>query len=78
MLIGCGLRRAEIVTFRIEDLQLREDHWIMADLGWQRRSRPNGSRAGVGKVDRGCLVEVGKPGEWHPVPFCCQDREGLG
>jgi integrase len=32
MLIGCGLRRAEIVTVRIEDLQLREDHWILADL----------------------------------------------
>ena len=32
MLIGCGLRRAEIVTVRSEDLQLREDHWILADL----------------------------------------------
>lgn len=32
MLIGCGLRRAEIVTVRIEDLQLREDHWILADI----------------------------------------------
>ena len=32
MLIGCGLRRAEIVTVSIEDLQLREDHWILADL----------------------------------------------
>ena len=32
MLIGCGLRRAEIVNVRIEDLQLREDHWILADL----------------------------------------------
>ena len=32
MLIGCGLRRAEIVTVRTEDLQLREDHWILADL----------------------------------------------
>ena len=32
MLIGCGLRRAEIVTVRIEDFQLREDHWILADL----------------------------------------------
>ncbi len=32
MLIGYGLRRAEIVTVRIEDLQLREDHWVLADL----------------------------------------------
>jgi site-specific recombinase XerD len=28
LLIGCGLRRAEIVTLRVEDVQLREDHWI--------------------------------------------------
>ena len=32
MLIGCGLRRAEIVTVAIEDFQLREDHWVLADL----------------------------------------------
>jgi integrase len=24
--IGCGLRRAEVVAVKIEDLQLREDH----------------------------------------------------
>jgi integrase len=32
VLIGCGLRRAEIVSIRIEDLQLREEHWVIADL----------------------------------------------
>ena len=32
VLLGCGLRRAEIVTIRIEDLQLREEHWVIADL----------------------------------------------
>jgi site-specific recombinase XerD len=32
MLVACGLRRAEIVTVKIEDFQLREEHWILADL----------------------------------------------
>jgi site-specific recombinase XerD len=32
MLIGCGLRRAEIVTVKVEDFELREDHWVLADL----------------------------------------------
>ena len=32
VLIGCGLRRAEAVTIKVEDLQLREDHWVLADL----------------------------------------------
>ncbi len=32
VLLGCGLRRAEIVGIRMEDLQLREEHWVIADL----------------------------------------------
>jgi site-specific recombinase XerD len=32
VLLGCGLRRAEAVCIRIEDLQLREEHWVIADL----------------------------------------------
>jgi len=31
-LIGCGLRRAEIGGVKIEDVQLKEDHWVLADL----------------------------------------------
>ena len=32
VLIGCGLRRAELVGLRAEDLQIREEHWVVADL----------------------------------------------
>jgi site-specific recombinase XerD len=32
LLIGCALRRAEVTTLRLEDLQLREGHWVIADL----------------------------------------------
>ncbi len=32
LLIGCGLRRAEVATLRLEDFQLREGHWVIADL----------------------------------------------
>jgi len=32
LLIGCGLRRAEVAALRLEDLQLREGHWVVADL----------------------------------------------
>jgi len=32
LLVGCGLRRAEVTTLRFEDLQLREGHWVIADL----------------------------------------------
>src|SRR3982751_653752 len=32
VLIGCVLRRAEAPSLKIEDIQLREGHWIIADL----------------------------------------------
>ena len=32
MLIGCGLRRGELLALSAESIQLREDHWVVADL----------------------------------------------
>jgi len=39
--IGCGLRRAELVALKKDDFQLREDHWVLADLiGKGKHIRP--------------------------------------
>jgi len=32
VLVGCGLRRGELLNLRVEDIQLREEHWVIADL----------------------------------------------
>src|SRR6266851_5736679 len=32
MLIGCGLRRGELLALRVDSIQLREGHWVIADL----------------------------------------------
>lgn len=32
ILLGCGLRRAELIALRVEDIQQREEHWVIADL----------------------------------------------
>jgi site-specific recombinase XerD len=32
MLIGCGLRRAELLALNLESIQQREEHWVIADL----------------------------------------------
>ena len=32
VLIGCGLRRAELVALKVEDFQSREEHCVIADL----------------------------------------------
>lgn len=37
VLIGCGLRRAELVGLRAENFQIREEHWVIADLIGKRK-----------------------------------------
>jgi site-specific recombinase XerD len=32
VLLGCGLRRAELASLRKEDVQLRQGHWAIVDL----------------------------------------------
>jgi integrase len=32
MLIGCGLRRAELLALRLQSIQQREEHWVITDL----------------------------------------------
>ena len=32
MLIGCGLRRGELLALRVGSIQSREEHWVIADL----------------------------------------------
>jgi integrase len=32
ILLGCGLRRAELTALRVGDIQQREEHWVIADL----------------------------------------------
>ncbi len=32
LLVGCGLRRAELAGLRAEDFQIREEHCVIADL----------------------------------------------
>jgi len=32
LLLGCGLRRSEAVNLRVDQLQLRESHWVIVDM----------------------------------------------
>jgi len=31
-LVGCGLRRGELLALRVDAIALREEHWVIADL----------------------------------------------
>jgi integrase len=37
LLIGCGLRRGELLSLRVESIQLREEHWVIADPSGKAR-----------------------------------------
>src|SRR6516162_8195753 len=32
VLLGCGLRRAELSSLKVEDMQIRQGHWTIVDL----------------------------------------------
>jgi integrase len=32
VLLGCGLRRGELLALQLEWIQQREEHWVIADL----------------------------------------------
>jgi len=36
MLIGCGLRRGELLSLHVDSIQLREEHWVISDLASNR------------------------------------------
>jgi integrase len=37
LLVGCGLRRAELVSFVVDKIQMRDDRWVIPDLVGKRK-----------------------------------------
>jgi hypothetical protein len=57
VLLGCGLWGAEVAGLIVEDIEQREDHWVVVR---QRRPRANGARPDMGQGRRGPLVDRGR------------------
>lgn len=60
VLLGCGLRRAELAGLTVEDLQQREAHWVIADLNGNGGPRQNSARPFLGQDGRGRLASGGR------------------
>ncbi len=65
ILLGCGLPRAEVVSLRKEDVQIRQGRWAIVDLVGKGWSRPYGSGACLGKERR---RQVDGSGRYHGGP----------
>jgi hypothetical protein len=78
VLLGCGLRRAELSALEVEDLQIRQGHWAIVDLVGKGAMSgpcpcPSGSRKqsivgrpqprSVEAVSSGPLAVTERPGE---------------
>ena len=44
LLVGCALRRQELANLYIEDIQMREGRWVIAESSWQGGPGANGRR----------------------------------
>jgi integrase len=53
LLVGCGLRRAELVSLDVDQIQLRDSRWVLPDLEGEGKSPPDGAGAGLGQGHRG-------------------------
>jgi site-specific recombinase XerD len=74
MLLGCGLRRAEVAKLQVRDLQQREEHWAVVDLiGKGRHIRtvpvPDWVKATLDEWTRAAAIADGRL-------FRCVNRSG--
>ena len=77
LLIGCGLRRAELLGLTMNSIQLREEHWVIADLVG-KGGHPHGPDSSLGEAGRGRLDRIGSNRVRPSVPINQQGRQDLG
>lgn len=59
LLLGCGLRRSELVDLKSDQIQRREDLWVIVDLIGKGRHHTDSAdtalgQSGLGRMDFGC------------------------
>ena len=61
LLVGCALRRRELASLTVEDIQMRENRWVIADLcGKSGRFGQWRSRCGSSTASMGSLHQTSK------------------
>ncbi len=78
LLLGCGLRRSEIVTLSVGDIQKREEHWAIVDLVGKAGQRANRTRTSLGE-DRGRPLDPKRSHQhWDTLPLNPKERISMG
>lgn len=66
ILLGCGLRRAELSALRREDIQTRQGHWAIVDLVGKGNHGRHGTAGGTG---------ISENVVWYVVRSCARRLE---
>jgi len=69
LLIGCGLRRAELLGLTMSSIQLREEHWVIADMVGKGGHHSHGSDSFMGEDGCERLDGIGADHEWPRIPI---------
>ena len=78
ILLGCGLRRGELIDLNFDLIQRREDHWAIVDLvgkGSHVRTVPMPDWVKETLDDWLSAADIQT---WQIVPVCLSERDGLG
>jgi integrase len=78
VLLGCGLRRRELIDLTVDHLQRREEYWAIVEPGGKRRAYPYCPDAGLGEGKRRRLVKPGKDCARAHFSMRLSKRCGLG
>ena len=73
MLIGCGLRRGELLALQLESIQQREEHWVICGSRRQGRTRAHSANPHVVEAPR---RRVDRRGGHHARPGVPRDQQG--
>ena len=50
LLVGCALRRQELASLKVEDIQLRERRWVIVDIRGKGGPHPHGRGPDLGEA----------------------------
>ena len=78
VLLGCGLRRRELIDLTFDHIQRREDHWAIVDLVGKGGTHPHGSHAQLGEANDRRLVDCREGRAWQDFPMRLPQRCCLG
>ena len=76
LLVGCALRRRELANLEIEEIQLREGRWVIADLSGKGGPSPYCRHSVMGQTSNERLDDSRVYRGWETASICDESWQG--